>query len=173
MKRIRKFIGSVVILTAALSISHASLKRNIEKAGDIVLLSKGKIVYKPKKSKKSKEIISTAKKYLGTRYKYGGTNLKRGIDCSAFVQKVYRQHGKKLPRTSSSQASAGKHVARKDLKKGDLVFFSTSSSKRIGHVGIFIGGSKFIHASSGAKKVTITSLNNKYYKHHYKGARRV
>jgi len=126
----------------------------------------------PKLELSKKSIIKTAKSYLGVRYRFGGTS-RQGIDCSSFVQKVMAKHGKKLPRTSVNQASSGKHVNRKNLREGDLVFFKGTYKKGISHVGIYLGKDKFIHASSGAKKVTISSLNKKYYKTHYAGARRV
>ncbi len=116
-------------------------------------------------------IITTAKKYLGVKYKYGGTTSK-GIDCSGFTQNVFKKQGKKIPRTSNKQASCGVHISKKNLRVGDLVFFS-DSRRSIGHVGIYIGKRKFIHASSGARKVTISRLDKKYYKQHYRGARRI
>lgn len=124
-------------------------------------------------SKSSKNVISEAKKYLGTKYKFGGST-RRGLDCSAFTRLVIKKTKKKtIPRTAEKQASVGKHVRKKDLKPGDLVFFKNTYKKGISHVGIYIGYNKFIHASSGAKKVTISSLNKKYYKKHYAGARRL
>jgi len=115
-------------------------------------------------------VLRTAKSFLGLKYKYGGEG-KDGIDCSAFVQKVYKQHGKKLPRTSGEQYLCGHAVSRDELKPGDLVFFS-DGNKTIGHVGIYLGHNKFIHASSGAHKVTITDLDKAYYKKHFMGGRR-
>jgi len=115
-----------------------------------------------------------AKRYLGTKYKFGGNSLTRGIDCSSFTRAIMKKSkGKTLPRTASQQASAGKHVAKKNLQPGDLVFFKgTSSHARISHV-IYLGNDRFIHASSGAHKVTISKLSKAYYKKHYAGARRV
>ncbi len=125
-------------------------------------------------STKSKSgVVKTAKSYLGTRYRFGGTTRK-SIDCSGFTQAVMKKHGKKLPRTARSQASVGKHVAKKNLRAGDLVFFKgTARHAKISHVGIMISKNKFIHASSGAKKVTITSINKAYYRRHYHSGRRV
>jgi len=124
------------------------------------------------KKTKPKLIVKTAKKYIGTRYKYGA-NSRHAVDCSSFVQRVFKQVHTKLPRTSREQAKVGKRVKKSELKPGDLVFFSSKKTRGVAHVGIYIGGGKFIHASSGAKKVTITPLNKRYYKKHFKGARRV
>ena len=117
-------------------------------------------------------VVKTAKKYLGVKYKWGGCSH-RGFDCSGFVKTVYKKHGKRLPRVSRDQASAGKHVDKKNLKPGDLVFFSSKHTRHIAHVGIYVGKGKFIHASSGKHKVTISRLSKKYYRRHYKGARRI
>ena len=119
-----------------------------------------------------KGIIRTAKKYLGTRYVYGA-NSRRAVDCSSFVQQVYKKHKKKLPRTSREQAKVGKHIPKSKLKPGDLVFFSSKRTRGVAHVGIYIGSGKFIHASSAKKRVVITKLNKRYYVSHYKGARRL
>ena len=131
------------------------------------------IIKKTHKSKLTHGVITEAKKFLGIRYKFGGTN-KRGIDCSAFTKSVMKKSkNKNIPRTAQQQATVGKHVKKKNLRPGDLVFFKNTYKKGISHVGIYLGHNKFIHASSGAKKVTISNLNKKYYKQHYAGARRV
>lgn len=117
-------------------------------------------------------VVHTAKKYLGKRYVYGA-NSKYAVDCSSFVQQVYKKHKKFLPRTSREQVKVGRPVSRRSLKPGDLVFFSSKKTRGVAHVGIYIGGGKFIHASSARKRVTITRLSKSYYKKHYKGARRL
>ena len=117
-------------------------------------------------------VVNNAKGYLGTKYKFGG-NSKRGIDCSGFTRAVLKKSGKNLARTASSQASQGKHIDRKNLRKGDLVFFKNTYKRGISHVGIYIGSDRFIHASSGAGKVTISSMNKTFYRKHYAGARRI
>lgn len=108
-----------------------------------------------------KNLIKTAKSYLGTKYQYGGTSHK-GMDCSGFVKTVYSKR-RKLPRTSREQARVGKPIQKKNLQPGDLVFFGTAKRGHINHVGIYLGSKKFIHASSGARRVTITSLDKKFY----------
>ncbi len=109
-------------------------------------------------------------KFLDTPYKYGGQS-KNGIDCSAFTQQVYRNSlGIELPRTAREQFKVGDKVT--DLKFGDLVYFDTQTGSFPGHVGIYLGDSLFAHASS-IQGVTITPLNNKYFKKRYVGARRI
>jgi cell wall-associated NlpC family hydrolase len=79
-----------------------------------------------------------------------------------------------LPRTSASQATVGTAVRRSDLKVGDLVFFRTTRSSRISHVGIYIGNNRFIHASSGrSMRVRTNSLGESYYNSRFAGARRL
>ena len=119
--------------------------------------------------------MAYAKKFLGVRYRFGGENIKKAIDCSAFTKYIMKKKCNiLLPRTATEQASAGRHVDKKDLKAGDLVFFkNTSKHAHISHVGIMISKTKFIHASSGAGKVTITRLYKPYYVKHYFGARRL
>lgn len=107
---------------------------------------------------------------LGTRYKFGGTTEK-GFDCSGFTQYVFKAFGIDLTRTSKSQAREGTKIAKKDLRKGDLVFFNTSG-KGISHVGIYLGDGKFAHSSS-KNGVTINKLSEKYYVKRYVTARRI
>ena len=125
------------------------------------------------------DIVTTAKKYLGTRYVYGGASSK-GFDCSGFTMYIFDQYGYNLPHSATSQwkSSTGTTVARADLQAGDLVFFcdpSRSNGKACSHVGIYIGDNEFVHASSGSsgKRVRISSLSEDYYNGYYKGAKRV
>ena len=136
-------------------------KKNVRRTGDIIF-----------RGKEAKGLIKTAKGFLGTRYRYGAAGRK-STDCSGFTLQVFKKHHVHLPRTSRMQFSTGKHVAKKNLRPGDLVFFSSKHTKNVAHVGIYIGHNKFIHASSGAHKVTITRLDKAYYRKHFKGARRV
>jgi cell wall-associated NlpC family hydrolase len=126
-----------------------------------------------KRSNKSTKITSLAKKKLGRRYVWGATGAKNTFDCSGFTTYVYKKNGIKLPRRAIAQSKYGKYVSRKNLKKGDLIFFDTSKRRRgyVNHVGIYLGNGKFIHASSAKKKVVITRLSN-FYAKRYKGARR-
>lgn len=108
--------------------------------------------------------------WKGTRYHMGGSSH-RGVDCSALMQHLFSESmALSLPRTTSEQMHRGKAVTRRELKPGDLVFFQTGRRQR--HVGVFIGGDEFIHAST-SQGVTISSLNNDYWRSHYQAARRV
>lgn len=105
----------------------------------------------------------------GVRYKFGGTD-KEGIDCSAFIQKIYRNFDFHLPRTTREQIKIGKTIQKHELKFGDLVFFKTSKTSR--HVGIYIGNQEFIHASTKFG-VTTSSLENSYWIKRYEKSRRI
>lgn len=115
------------------------------------------------------DLIQNAKKLIGTPYCFGGQNS-NCTDCSGFVKKVYESIGLILPRTAAEQYNFGIEINDNDLQPGDLVFFIRNN--KIGHVGIYLDNNKFIHASSN-KGVTISDLNESYYKTTYAGARRI
>ncbi|MHB8090318.1 MAG: C40 family peptidase [Syntrophales bacterium] len=115
-------------------------------------------------------LVKVALAFLGAPYRLGGSSV-RGIDCSGFVKKIYSLFGIDLPRTAAEQSHVGIEVAKSNLVEGDLIFFNNNN--RIGHVGIYIGGNKFVHAASQNKGVRVDSLNSSYYKNHYKRAVRL
>ncbi|KEZ48780.1 cell wall-binding repeat-containing protein [Metabacillus indicus] len=114
------------------------------------------------------KLIETAKSLQGVPYKYGGTTTS-GFDCSGYTEYVFNKHGIDLPRTTKDQWNTGTVAAIP--QKGDLIFFETVS-KGPSHVGIFIGNNEFIHASS-SKGVSITTMDNVYFKPKYLGAKKV
>jgi len=109
---------------------------------------------------------------LGVRYRFGGTSEKTGFDCSGLVRTLFEKFNLTLPRSSREQYTQGEKVAKEDLQKGDLVFFS-SGGKTPTHVGIYIGDNQFLHAASRAKKVTVSDLGKTWYDLRYLGARRI
>jgi len=113
----------------------------------------------------------TAYGFLGARYRFGG-NSRGSLDCSSFVQQVFREQKINLPRTAREQFNVGSEVVRGDLRKGDLVFFQTYA-RFPSHVGIYLGNRKMIHASSRDRRVVISSMDTPYYLSRYLGARRV
>lgn len=120
-------------------------------------------------------ITSLAKQKLGKKYVWGATGNKDTFDCSGLTTYVYKKNGISLPRRAIAQSKVGKAVSKKELRKGDLVFFDTSKNRKgyINHVGIYIGDGKFIHASSAKNKVVITDLSKSFYNERFKVARRV
>lgn len=120
------------------------------------------------------QIVEYAKKFLGVRYVYGSSSPS-GFDCSGFVLYVFKHFDINLERTSSSQADNGVKISRDDLKPGDLLFFDTNGGlNAVNHVGIYIGGGSFIHASSGGgtKCVTISDMTEGFYNRSYMRSRR-
>ncbi len=110
------------------------------------------------------------KAWQGTRHRLGGTGRK-GIDCSGFVKTVYKERFNiELPRTTKRLLKTGKRVKRKSLQAGDLVFFRPPTYPY--HVGIFLGGKDFMHAST-KKGVVISQIVPPYWDKHYFTARRI
>jgi len=118
------------------------------------------------------EVVEYAKTFLGTPYRNGGTS-RNGIDCSGLVTNVYRNFSVSLPRTSLDQSRAGEPIERARVAPGDLVFFKTSRSQPVSHVGIYIGDGRFIHASTSARRVRIDELQSDYFRKRYVTARRI
>ncbi|RZJ71617.1 C40 family peptidase [Flavobacterium sp.] len=111
------------------------------------------------------QMINNALTFIGTRYLGGGTTTK-GMDCSGMVTAVYRLFDMSLPRSSHEMAKVGEKVDRKDVKKGDLVFFHTNGKKSINHVGMVVEATdeeiKFVHSST-QKGVIVSSTKEPYY----------
>lgn len=113
-----------------------------------------------------KIFVRVAKTFLGVPYRLGGSSMK-GIDCSAFVRKVYEIFDIRLPRTAREQARVGKWVSKEELEEGDLVFFKTRSRRVTGHVGIYIGNGEFVHASGKHRGVKVDSLASEHYSKYF------
>ncbi|GGY99241.1 MULTISPECIES: NlpC/P60 family protein [Shewanella] len=116
------------------------------------------------------ELKTVQQQWQGVPYRLGGSS-KKGIDCSGFVAVTYQQLlAMSLPRTVEEQAELGYAVTRAQLRSGDLLFFKTGRVRR--HVGIYLSNGEFMHAST-SQGVTISSLNNDYWRRHYWQARRL
>lgn len=114
-----------------------------------------------------------AQQFLGTPYAWGGNSLTGGIDCSGLVQQVYKHFGISVPRVTYQQIDQGASVPTDKLQPGDLVFFDTEPKKGADHVGIYIGGGKFIHAPHTGDVVKISSLADSYYMNRLMAVRRI
>lgn len=170
----KSFLLSTLILTAVgfSSTSYASLS---SQAATPTQLIKARAATQTeiekfssnKSTNASQKVLSVYRNWAGTRYRLGGTT-KAGIDCSAFVKttmsSAFNLH---LPRSTAEQKSVGRSISKSDLRPGDLVFFRKNH-----HVGVYIGGGKFVHASS-SRGVTTSSLSENYWARNYTQSRRV
>jgi cell wall-associated NlpC family hydrolase len=112
-------------------------------------------------------LITEAKKYIGVPYVWGGSTPS-GFDCSGFLNYVFAKQGISIPRTVATIWDAGTPVS--SPQKGDIVFFNTTGGPS--HAGLYIGNNQFIHAGSSTG-VTITDMNNSYWKPRYLGAKSI
>ena len=118
------------------------------------------------------DLIMNAMSLIGLSYRFGGNSPTQGLDCSGFMQYIFkRSMGITLPRTSAEMATVGQQVDRANLKPGDMVFFGGGG--RVSHVGMYIGNDRFIHAPRTGRDIEITSMNGTYWKNRYITARRV
>jgi cell wall-associated NlpC family hydrolase len=108
-------------------------------------------------------LVRVVKTFLGVPYRLGGSSLK-GMDCSAFVKKIYEIFNIHLPRTTWEQCRIGKKIEKNELTEGDLVFFRIPA-RRVSntHVGIYIGNNEFVHASSRKREVRVDNLDTPYF----------
>lgn len=118
------------------------------------------------------DVVQVAESYYGSRYVSGGSSPS-GFDCSGFTQYVYGKCGKTISRTSYTQANEGTAVSKSELQPGDLLLFHYYGSSSIGHVGIYVGDGKFIHAANSNRGVVYDSITSGYYAENYAGARRL
>ena len=123
------------------------------------------------------DLLSEARSHMGKRYSRGSKGP-NAFDCSGFSSYVFRQFGYSLSPSSRDQFTQGEKVDRKDLRKGDLVFFKGRSiSGGVGHVGIVVdadekGNFTFIHAAT-SKGITVSNCNEPYYASRFMGGKRV
>jgi peptidoglycan DL-endopeptidase CwlO len=115
---------------------------------------------------RGQKAVGIALRYLGTPYRWAGASP-AGFDCSGFVMYVYGKLGIGLPHSSSMLWEVGRPVARHDLRRGDVVFFNGLS-----HVGIYVGGGRFVHSPHSGDVVKISRFSEDWYASTYDGARR-
>jgi peptidoglycan DL-endopeptidase CwlO len=122
----------------------------------------------PAASSRGARVAQLSRRYLGIPYRWGGSSPSTGFDCSGFVMYLYRKVGVSLPHNAAMQYGYGRAVSRGNLRPGDLVFFNG-----LGHVGIYLGGGRFIHAPSSGDVVKVSSLSDSWYDSRWVGARRL
>jgi len=117
--------------------------------------------------------LAEARRHMGTPYRWGGSTPQTGFDCSGLVQWAYAKAGIQIPRMSEQQILAGNatNVDRAQLRPGDLVFFRNASGD-VHHVGMSLGGDRFINAPHTGARVRINSLDEPYYAREFAGGRR-
>lgn len=117
-------------------------------------------------------VVHDAKALIGVRYRYGGRDPRKGLDCSGLVWYIYHKHGSVMPRRARDMFQVGSEVSKSQLEPGDLVFFDTEGPKP-GHVGVYMGDGRFLHAPSSGGRVREDELANNYWRHAWVGARRI
>jgi hypothetical protein len=118
-----------------------------------------------------RELVTTARSFIGLPYRWGGDSVEEGFDCSGLTMAVYHLNGLNLPRSAAEQYLAGAPVAQGQLLQGDLVFFATSGRWKVSHVGVYVGEGKFVHSPSEGKTIRTDILADRYYAARYLGAR--
>lgn len=115
--------------------------------------------------------VHHALKMQGKPYRYGGNNP-AGFDCSGLVQYSYARAGLSLPHGTRNLLRSSRRIARDELQRGDLVFF-TQEGRKSGHVALYLGDDRFVHAPSSGKKVHVAGFDDPYWKRHFTEARRL
>lgn len=122
---------------------------------------------------KAGDVVVGALNMIGVRYRWGGSSPDSGLDCSGFVRYVFQDTlGLALPRRAEEMSRVGEKVRMADLKPGDLVFFNTMR-RTFSHVGIYIGGNKFVHSPSTGSTIRVDDLDDGYWEKRFTGARRI
>jgi cell wall-associated NlpC family hydrolase len=125
---------------------------------------------KPGNTATADRAAALAAQMVGKPYKYGGSSPS-GFDCSGLVQYSFKQAGVSLPHNTVQQRSASRLINAAELRRGDLLFFN-QEGKKYGHVGIYLGDGRFVHAPSSGKSVRSDVLSNPYWKKHLSEVRR-
>lgn len=115
-------------------------------------------------------VLEAAETRIGAPYRYGGSGPD-AFDCSGLVAYAHRQVGIAVPRTAAEQFSKAAPVKRRELRPGDLVFFRLSG-RDVGHVGIYVGDDRFVHAPQSGGHVRLASLEDEWYRQRFVGAGR-
>lgn len=120
------------------------------------------------------DLLMNAMGLLGVAYRFGGNSPVSGLDCSGFMQYIFKKSMRiNLPRTSAEMATVGRAVERSQLQPGDMVFFRTAGGGRISHVGMYIGNGRMVHAPRSGKSIEIVGITSGYWHQKYATARRV
>ncbi len=133
--------------------------------------SRGRSLHRePAVSGSGARIVATARRYVGVPYRYGGRTPRSGFDCSGFTKYVFGRHGLRLPVGARNQYRHLRPV--RVPRPGDLVFFRTRGSQ-VSHVGIYVGGYRFLHAPRSGSRVGYADMRLRYWRKRYAGSRAV
>lgn len=157
------FFGAALIALSGVGMVHAS---EVQKPADEPSLFE-------RYTTSAQDLILKGFELIGINYRFGGTNPDTGLDCSGFVQLVFKEAiGILLPRTAREQSQVGAVIDQQELKAGDLVFFNTMR-QAFSHVGIYLGDNRFMHAPRTGAEVRIEDMRQSYWLQRYNGARRL
>jgi cell wall-associated NlpC family hydrolase len=117
------------------------------------------------------DVADLAQHYVGSRYAWGGSSP-AGFDCTGFVMWVYSQFGVSLPHNEAGQLASGPSVAPDDLQPGDVLAFANTYRRGLSHVGIYLGGGRFVHAGDESHGVLVDDLWDGYWGPRFVGASR-
>ncbi|AMD94143.1 C40 family peptidase [Leptotrichia sp. oral taxon 847] len=169
MKKILILAGALLISAVSFADLESTIKNHYKNTNLTIKREVGPVsnynsyASRPSSNAVRDRVISFAQTKLGSPYVWGATGPNT-FDCSGFVGYVFKKAANvNLPRVSSSQAAYKPRISSMNMKKGDLVFFETTGRGRISHVGIYMGNSQFIHASSGGRRVMVSSLDSDFY----------
>lgn len=119
------------------------------------------------------DVVLTALSHLGVPYRFGGSDPRRGFDCSGLVRHVFQQAAAlDMPRSAEDMAGLGLRLDRAELAPGDLVFFNTRG-RAYSHVGIYVGEGRFVHAPARRGQVRVEAMESGYWRARFNGARRL
>lgn len=141
-------------------LTHTRVHSTLLVAGALFLVGCAQVPARPPTPTLGNDVAGVAKAMLGVPYKYGGATPS-GFDCSGLAYYAYRRAGLAIPRDSSAQLRAARRVDLARAHAGDLLFFDTEWNRN--HVGIYLGGRRFVHAPSKGKRVSIESLDDGYF----------
>ncbi len=124
----------------------------------------------PPRADRGQRAADIALTMVGTPYQWGGATT-AGFDCSGLIYYAYSKVDVPLPRTAAQQQRRARPVTLRNAQPGDLLFFEISG--KTDHVGLYLGGHRFVHAPASGKTVQTAELNNPFYRRHLVGVGRI
>ncbi len=161
------------VLASLVSISNVSIASENFIPNPLAKASEEKLSVFSRYTNAAQDVILKGLELVGINYRWGGASEEAGLDCSGYVQVVFKDAmGLILPRTAKEMSEVGEQVDISSLKPGDLVFFNTMR-RAFSHVGIYLGDNYFLHAPRKGSEVRVESMQQSYWLQRYNGARRL